>query len=132
MASLAKSGWSLVDPRRVASSPDDYQRYIQQSAAEFLVAKEMYVKAKSGWVSDRSICYLASGKPVLAQDTHLQDLYPIGEGLVVFSSLDEAAAGVEAIERNYEKHALAARAIAEQYFDSDKVLQRLLVNLGVD
>jgi len=69
LARLVDHGWSLVDPRQVACDPDAYQRYVQNSWAEFMVAKEMYVKANSGWVSDRSICYLASGKPVLAQET---------------------------------------------------------------
>ena len=132
LARLAENGWSLVNPRSVAGDPESYQSYIQNSWAEFMVAKEMYVKAKSGWVSDRSLPYLASGKPVLMQDTYLKHLYPTGEGLLAFSTLDEAVAGVEQITRNYERHSRAARQIAEEYFDSDKVLSRLLTKLGVD
>ncbi len=128
---LSANGWSLVNPRTVAAEPSNYQRYIQQSLAEFMVAKEMYVKAKSGWLSDRSICYLASGKPVLAQDTHLGHLLPTGEGLLLFSTLTDAAAGVERISRDYDRHARAARRLAEEHFDSDQVLGRLLAKLGV-
>jgi len=95
-------------------------------------AKNMYVQTRGGWFSDRSACYLASGKPVLAQDTGISDLYPTGEGLIVFSTLDEAVAGVEAIQSDYERHSRAAREIAEEYFDSDKVLARLLEKLGVE
>ena len=127
---LEENGWRLVDPRAVAGDPSSYRRYIQGSMAEICVAKNMYVETKSGWFSDRSICYLASGKPVLHQDTGLKHLYPTGEGLIVFSTLDEAAAGV-GDSGEYDRHSKAAREIAEEYFDSDKVLTRLLENLGV-
>jgi hypothetical protein len=91
----------------------------------------MYVQSNSGWFSDRSICYLASGKPVLAQDTGLQKLYPVGEGLLTFNTLEEAVLGVAEITDNYARHAHAARALAEEYFDSGKVLCRLLSKLGI-
>jgi hypothetical protein len=129
---LEVKGWRLVDPRAVAGGPSSYRAYIQRSMAEICVAKNMYVETKSGWFSDRSICYLASGKPVLHQDTGLKHLYPTGEGLIVFSTLEEAVSGVEEICGNYERHSKAAREIAEEYFDSDKVLTRLLETLGVD
>src|SRR3712207_421699 len=125
------NGWSLVDPSVVAGDPRTYQAYIQGSKAEFMVAKNMYVQARSGWVSDRSICYLASGKPVLAQDTGLQGLYPTGEGLLLFATLDEALVGVEEISRDYARHTRAARDLAENYFDSDKVLSALLSKLSI-
>jgi len=131
LALLAENGWTLVDPNLVAGDPLAYQRYIQRSGAEFSVAKGMYVESRGGWFSDRSICYLASGKPVLAQDTGLEHLYPTGEGLLLFASLDEAAAGVEEIFANYERHSRAARALAEAHFDSDQVLIELLAKLGV-
>ena len=124
-------GWQLVDPLKHAGDPWTYQAYIQKSASEFMTAKNMYVDTQSGWFSDRSICYLSSGKPVLAQDTGLGSLFPVGEGLLLFETLDDAVGGVEELRGNYKKHALAARAIAEQYFDSDKVLDRLLGKLGV-
>ncbi|CAA9312286.1 MAG: hypothetical protein AVDCRST_MAG93-5302, partial [uncultured Chloroflexia bacterium] len=85
LALLTANGWSLVDPQVVAGDPWTYQAYIQGSKAEFMVAKNIYVQANSGWFSDRSICYLASGKPVLAQDTGLGRLYPTGEGLLTFT-----------------------------------------------
>ena len=91
----------------------------------------MYVATQSGWFSDRSICFLASGKPVLAQDTGLGNLYPTGLGLLTFRTLDEALAGVAELSGNYDRHARAARALAEECFDSDKVLRRLLRRLGV-
>ena len=96
-----------------------------------MVAKNMYVQTNGGWFSDRSICYLASGKPVLAQDTGLKNLYPVGEGLLAFTTLEEALSGVEELSRDYARHARVARAIAEDYFDSDVVLRRLLSKLGI-
>ena len=130
LALLHEHGWSLVDPRNVAGDPSAYQASIQNSKAEFMVAKNMYVQTNSGWFSDRSICYLASAKPVLAQDTGIKNLYPTGEGLLTFSTVEEALAGVEEISRNYPRHARAARAIAEEYFESGKVLGRLLERLA--
>ena len=126
---LGEGGWSLVDPARIARTPSSYRRYIQDSAVEFMVAKGMYVESRRGWFSERSICYLASGRPVLAQDTGLADLYPLGEGLLAFGTLDEAVAGVEEIRAGYARHAAAARELAEEHFDSDKVLTRLLEKL---
>jgi hypothetical protein len=128
---LRSNGWVLDDPRAVAGDPGAYREYVRTSRAEFMVAKNIYVRSRSGWFSDRSICYLASGRPVLTQDTGLAGLYPSGEGLLLFRTPEEAAAGVEAIAADYPRHARAARAIAAAYFDSDKVLGRLLARLGV-
>jgi hypothetical protein len=127
---LAENNWSLVDPVAVAGDPFAYRTYIQRSRAEFMVAKSLYVEGKTGWFSDRSICYLATGRPVLAQDTGFTSIYPTGEGLLAYTTIEEAAAGVEEILRDYSRHALAARRLAETYFDSDKVLTRLLERLG--
>jgi hypothetical protein len=128
---LAANGWTLVDPRVVASDPWSYRDYIQSSWAELMVAKNMYVQSNSGWFSDRSICYLASGRPVLAQDTGIAGRYPIGEGLLCFTTPDEALDGIDTIACDYDRHSRAARAIAEEHFDSDKVLRRLLSRLGL-
>jgi hypothetical protein len=128
---LKTNGWALVDPRDAAADPWQYRQFIQRSTAEVMIAKGMYVQTRGGWFSDRSICYLASGKPVLAQDTGLEHLYPTGEGLITFSTVEEAAAGVEEIWRDGPRHVRAARALAEEYFDSDKVLTRLVEKLGV-
>jgi hypothetical protein len=125
-ALLEENGWRLVDPIEAAGDPDSYQAYVEGSFGELMVAKGMYVETRSGWFSDRSVCYLASGRPVLAQDTGFEGLYPVGEGLVAFQTLEEAIEGVEAISGDYERHASAAREIAEEHFDSDRVLAGLL------
>ncbi|MPZ22517.1 MAG: hypothetical protein GEU28_03030 [Dehalococcoidia bacterium] len=126
---LRENHWSLSDPRVVARDPWAYRDYVRGSMAEFMVARNMYVDSKCGWFSERSICYLASGRPVLAQDTGIRHLLPTGEGLVTFATLEEAVAGVEEFYRNYNRHARAARDLAEAYFDSDKVLTNLLAKL---
>jgi hypothetical protein len=128
---LRSHGWRLVDPRVVAASPDDFRRYVQGSAAEFSVAQGIYVETRCGWFSDRTTRYLASGKPALVQDTGFSWNLPAGEGLIAFTTLNEAVAGAEAIMRDYDAHAHAARAIAVEYFDSDKVLGRLLEEVGL-
>jgi len=127
---LRDGGWTLRDPAAVASTPRSYQRYVRGSWAELMVAKGMYVDTRSGWFSERSICYLASGRPVLAQDTGLGDMYPLGRGLLAFATLEEAIAGVETLRENPRRHAEAARALAEEHFDSDKVLARLVDELA--
>lgn len=129
---LRANGWSLVDPKAVAGGPAEYRDYIARSKAEFMVPKQMYVDTNSGLLSDRSVYYLASGRPVLARDTGIRHLYPTSEGLLTFKTLEEAEAGVEEINRDYNRHVKAAREIAVEYFDSDKVLTRLLTDLGVN
>jgi hypothetical protein len=129
-ALLAAGGWRLVEPAAAVATPGDYRSYVHRSAAEVMVAKGMYVQSRSGWVSERSLCYLASGRPVLAQDTGFSERYPCGDGLVSFTTLEEALAGVEAIRSAPARHAAAARGLAEAYFASDRVLGRLLDALG--
>ena len=126
LAALAANGWRLVDPGDVSATPDEYRTFIQRSKAEIGIAKSGYVEARCGWFSDRSACYLASGRPVLAQDTGLDGILPTGEGLVTFTTEDELIAGVEEISGRYERHAIAAREIAEACFDSNGVLTRVL------
>jgi hypothetical protein len=126
LAALHANGWSLVEPAAVSATPDDYRAFIRASKGEFGIAKSGYVVSRSGWFSDRSVCYLASGRPVLAQDTGFSGAVPTGCGLMAFSSEDEAVAGLEAIDRNYDRHARAARELAEACFDSKRVLTRLL------
>jgi len=128
---LKKGGWTLAEPRTVAADPCQYGSYIRRSGAEFMVAKNMYVESQSGWFSDRSICYLASGKPVLAQNTGLDSIYPSGHGLLTFRTSDEAIAGVHAIRRDYTAHSRAAARIVAEFFDSDKVLGSLMQKVGV-
>jgi glycosyltransferase involved in cell wall biosynthesis len=128
---LRRNGWALVDPAVAAADPWGYRKYVRGSKAELMIAKNMYVRSRSGWFSDRSVCYLASGRPVLAQETGFSELYPTGEGLLAFGELDEAAEGAERIARDYERHARAARALAERHFESSRVIGRLLAKLGV-
>jgi len=128
---LEANRWRLADPALAAGDPWAYRDYVQASKAELMVAKGMYVKSRSGWVSDRSICYLASGRPVVAQETGFSELYPAGAGLLAFDDLEGAAAAVEEVAANYDRHSAAARALAEEHFDSDKVLRRLLNEVGI-
>ena len=128
---LSANGWSTVEPGVVAGDPWAYRAFIQGSRAEFGVAKNLYVQTAGGWFSDRSICYLASGTPVVVQDTGLGELYPTGEGLLTFTTVEEAAAAVNQVAADPNRHARAARRLAEEFFDSDKVLSRLLSKLGV-
>lgn len=119
-------GWVVSDPRTAASDPWRYRDFIRRSGAEFSVAKNLYVQARTGWFSDRSACYLASGKPVLTQDTGFGDAYPTGEGLVTYRTLEEAVQGAEAIASDLERHGRAARALAREYLDAGRVLPRLV------
>ena len=123
---LEANGWCLVDPAEVVGDPLSFRSYVQGSAAEFSVAHPVYVDTGSGWVSDRTVRYLASGRPALVQDTGVGKRYPVGEGLLSFSTLDQAVAGAEAIAADYATHSRAARALAEAHFDSDRVLGRFL------
>src|SRR4051812_3844714 len=95
LVALSRNGWKLVDPDQVAGTPEDYAAYIRGSYGELGVAKSGYVNSRSGWFSDRSACYLASGRPVVAQATGFEEVLPIGEGLLAFVTMDEAAAAVE-------------------------------------
>jgi hypothetical protein len=126
LAALAANGWQLLDPRQVAGSPAFYQRFIQGSKAELGIAKSGYVASRCGWFSDRSLCYLASGRPVIAQETGFSDFVPTGEGLFAFDSTEDVLAAIEELRANYARHARAARGIAEGLFDSDKILGCLL------
>jgi hypothetical protein len=128
---LRNSGWHLVDPLVVASTPREYQRYVATSMGELMVAKEIYVKTKSGWFSDRSACYLASGRPVVAQDTGWSLHLPHDRGLVAFSDPEEAAAALTGVNEDIEDHSRAARDIAGDCFSSTVVLPRLLASIGL-
>lgn len=125
---LERHGWHVRDPAEVAGALD-FRSYVQGSGAEFSVAHGVYVETASGWLSDRTVRYLASGKPALVQDTAAGA--ETGEGLVTFRTVEEAAAGAASIAGDYERHAQAARAMAEERFDSDRVLERFLDEAGV-
>jgi len=126
MAALSACGWELIDPATVASTPGAYHDFVQGSMAELGIAKSGYVVSRSGWFSDRSACYLASGRPVLAQDTGFSEYLPTGDGLLAFNTIEEAVAGIGDLRLRYETHRRAARAFAEEFLDSDKVLTHLL------
>jgi hypothetical protein len=130
IALLRGSGWTLVDPKTVAANPHGYVRFVAASRAELTVAKGMYVELQSGWLGDRTVCYLAHGRPALVQDTGLGAHYPLGEGLLTFRTLDELADGVRHIEGDYAAHADAARALAEHHFDARRVLGHLVEAVG--
>ena len=123
---LEGHGWDVIDPREPTRDPWAYQRYIQASKAEFGVAKHGYVMSRSGWFSERSAAYLASGRPVVVQDTGFSDWMPTGDGVLRFDTLDEAMSGVHAVNERYEAHCRAAREVAESFFDARVVLARLI------
>lgn len=123
---LAGGGWRLANPLQVAHDPWSYQEYLQSSRAEFCVSKHGYVVTHSGWFSDRSAGYLASGRPVVLQDTGFSDWLPCGEGLVAYRTAEEAVAAIRVVGEEYPAHCRAARALAEEYLDSRRVLTDLL------
>jgi len=127
IATLRGNGWTLTNPHEVAEGIDGFRSYIQQSRGEFSVAKGGYVKSHSGWFSDRTACYLASGRPALVQETGINGhLLPTGQGLLTFSTLEEAARGIELINADYPAHCAAARNLAETTFAAPEVLQSIL------
>jgi hypothetical protein len=129
MQSWTKIGWSLVDTRRFHSL-QDYRSYIANSRAEFTAMHSPFVYYNMANCGQRMMTYLASGKPVLMQSTGIEDHFPTGLGLLTFRTMEEALAGIERINKDYLAHCKAARAIAEEFFDSDKVLSTMLLQLG--
>lgn len=130
LAALARGGWKLVDPTVVAGTPDTYRDFVRSSRGELSIAKSGYVAGRSGWFSDRSACYLASGRPVVAQDTGFGRTLPTGEGLLAFSTPAEAIDALERVDADYTRHADAARRIATDELDSASVLSDLLHHAG--
>lgn len=127
---LRSFGWQVRDPRQVAADPLSFQRYVQTSGAEFSVAQGVYVQTSSGWFSDRTVRYLASGKPVLIQDTGFTRNLSAEGGLVAFSTLQEAENGARSIAERYSEHCREARRLAKRWFDSNEVLGRLVEQTG--
>jgi hypothetical protein len=130
--SLRANRWRIVDPLREVGDLDSYRRFLRGSLAEIAIAKGLYVETRGGWFSDRSACYLASGKPVIAQETGFSKVLPTGCGLLAFEDLEGAANAVEEVRANPQEHAEAARAIAEEHLDARLVLAGLLERLGVE
>jgi hypothetical protein len=123
---LERSGWRVRHAFDVSRTPTMYQSYVQESRGEFSCAKPTCMKFQGGWVSDRTLCYLASGKPVVVQHTGPSSLLPNGEGMFRFSTMEEAVGALEAINADYERHCRAAREIARAHFDSRRVSERIL------
>lgn len=130
-ALITRSGWDLVDPVAVSSTLDAYAAFIRDLRGEFTVAKDIYVRGRSGWFSDRSVCYLASGRPVVTQSTGFEKTIPTGHGLFAFDDEASARAALDAINSDYPGHCRAAHEIAGDYFESDKVLKRFVELVGL-
>lgn len=126
LMALRSNGWQLLEPQQIAATPESYRRFIQGSKAELGIAKSGYVLSRCGWFSDRSACYLASGRPVIAQNTGFSRFLPIGEGLFAFNTIEEVLASIEVLKSDYARHARAARAMTEEHFDASRVLKKLL------
>lgn len=124
-------GWVMTNPLTVSQDMEIYRDYICGSRGEFTVSKDVVVRTHSGWFSDRSVCYLAAGRPVVTQETGFSKYIPTGRGLFAFSTADEAFAALDAINSNYPAHARAAREIATEYFSAEKVLSKLLHDAGL-
>lgn len=129
---LQNHGWRLVPPFEMSLDIfGSYQDYFRRSRAEFSVAKDQNVRLRSGWFSERDACYLASGKPVVAQDTGFSNILPTGEGLFAFTAVEEALAAIERINSDYARHCRAAREIASEYFEASKVASCFLRDVGL-
>jgi GT2 family glycosyltransferase len=130
-ALLVERGWRVRDGMEVSSSIDRYRDYVGDSRGEFTVAKEQNVSLRTGWFSDRSATYLASGRPVITQETGFSNVLPSGEGLFGFDSFDEALAATEAVAGDYGRQARAARCVARECFSHEVVLGPMLELLGI-
>ena len=130
-AEVTAKGWHLVDPRPVSATMDSYAQFICGSRGEFTVAKDIYVRPNSGWFSDRSVCYLAAGRPVVTMATGFSRFYPVGDGLFEYSDAEDAAAAIAAINADYARHSKAARMMAAEYFGSDGVISALMAEAGL-
>jgi hypothetical protein len=131
LEALRSHGWRVVDPHEVAVGPALFRDYVAGSGGEFSVAQGIYAEASSGWFSDRSAAYLASGRPALVQDTGIGEQLSAGEGLLTFSTFEQAVQGVERIAADPAGHGAAARELAVRRLDSDLVLGDLLARTGV-
>jgi hypothetical protein len=128
---VSEAGWRLVDPRPVSADMGAYAAFIAGSRGEFTVAKDIYVRPKSGWFSDRSVCYLASGRPVVTMNTGWTRFYPSGEGLFGYDTTEEALSALGAVASDYRRHSRAARDMAAAYFGSDPVLAPMMAACGL-
>src|SRR5436190_1157204 len=128
---LREHGWRQVDSVEISRDADRYRAYIQQSRAEFTVACDQYVRPNTGWFSDRTVCYLAAGRPVITQETGFSKFLPTGKGLFGFKTMDDILTAVDAIESDYEGNCRAAREVAVEYFATEKVVGSLMERAGL-
>jgi len=130
-AELVALGWRLSEATERSATVEGYREYIYASRGEFTVAKDIYVRPHSGWFSDRSVCYLAAGKPVITQETGFSKFIPAGRGLFAFTTVEDVLASIDEINADYLRHCQAAREVAAAYFSAEKVLGQLLQDAGV-
>jgi hypothetical protein len=128
---LEANGWRLADAHAFTTDPWPYRDYVRASRGEFTVARDLHVRLRSGWFSERSACYLAAGRPVITQDTGFDSVLPTGEGLFAFNTMEEILTAFESINSDYQRHSRAARAIAEEYFRAETVLAKVVMDLGL-
>src|SRR5207249_11258488 len=128
---LRAHGWGVEDPVAVSTDPWRYRDYLRTSRGEFTVAKDVNIRLRSGWFSDRAACYLAAGRPCIEQDTAFGDVVPLGPGLHAFRSLDEAADAVCKIEADYARASAHAAETAREFFAADKVIAGMLSVAGI-
>jgi len=128
---LEANGWMLADSHAFTPDPWPYRDYVRASRGEFTVARDLHVRLRSGWFSERSACYLAAGRPVITQDTGFDSVLPTGEGLFAFNTMEEILAAFGSINSDYQRHSRAARAIAEEYFRAETVLAKVVMDLGL-
>jgi hypothetical protein len=127
---LTAQGWHVIDPIQISIDPWRYRDYLRGSRGEFTVAKDMNVRLRSGWFSDRAACYLGAGRPVITQDTGFGEVLPLGPGLHAFKTIAEATEAVHMIERDYDRASAHASEVAREYFAADRVLGSMLSVIG--
>ena len=128
---LRDHGWRQVDSVAISRDAERYRAYIQQSRGEFTVARDQYVRPNTGWFSDRSVCYLAAGRPVITQETGFSKFIPTGKGLFAFKTMSDILAAIDAIETDYTGNCRAAAQIAADYFAAEKVVGSLMQRAGL-
>ncbi|HEY7513871.1 MAG TPA: hypothetical protein VIC87_05310, partial [Vicinamibacteria bacterium] len=128
---LLGRGWKLSSPLKRSLEPFGYQEFFRGSRGEWTVAKDQNVRLRSGWFSERDACYLATGKPVIAQSTGFENFLPTGEGLFSFRTMDDVLGALDRIETDYEKACRAARAVAEEHLSASRVCARFLEDIGL-
>jgi hypothetical protein len=126
-----QNGWRLTSPLQMSVDYWLYRDYIQRSKGEFTVAKDQYVRLNTGWFSDRSVCYLAAGRPVITQETGFTKNYGGNEGLLSFETLDEITDAAKRINSDYARHSRAAHRVAREFFEAERVLKSVLERAGI-